>query len=232
MTTMDEESSELPFREPSLPVVTSNEPNNVILMGIMGSGKSTLGWQLAHRLGFGFIDLDTLIEKSERKSISKIFADKGEKHFRQVEKKVLHSLVGVRSHVIALGGGTVTDDENWSLISTWGTTIWLNPPSELLAARLLENKEAIEKRPLLSDLQDNNKTKPELLKAISERLDALNGQRKFRFEMAKMTIEDCYSTMEVLVDNIANQLAAINAGTAPDQSTRSHNSNLSGAREN
>ena len=87
--------------------------SNVILVGGMSCGKSTAGWLLARIIGYGFIDLDAAIEAKVGKTVAEIFAERGEEAFRHLESQYLRDLEGIRSHVIACGGGAVMRDENW-----------------------------------------------------------------------------------------------------------------------
>lgn len=110
----------------------------IFLLGFMGSGKTTVGQKLAQRLGWRFLDLDETIEHSLQRTITQIFADRGEPFFREIEYETLHRLIAEadagRASVIALGGGTFAQFQNVQLIrSLGGVTIWLRcPPAELL----------------------------------------------------------------------------------------------------
>ena len=84
---------------------------NIYLVGFMGSGKSGLGDKIATRLNFKFSDLDKEIEISEKKSISEIFHEKGEEHFRKLEKQMLFRTVNNDNNIIALGGGACCTDQ-------------------------------------------------------------------------------------------------------------------------
>jgi len=80
-------------------------PRNVILVGFMGAGKSTVGRLLARRLGRCFVETDAMITAREGRSIPEIFTDRGEFYFRRLEAEVLEALAEKRGHVIATGGG-------------------------------------------------------------------------------------------------------------------------------
>ena len=82
---------------------------NIILCGFMGCGKSTIGNLLSRKAGMAFIDLDRYIEKQEGKTVSEIFADSGEAHFRMLERSASKTLGAKNGLVIACGGGTVID---------------------------------------------------------------------------------------------------------------------------
>src|SRR6188474_3153839 len=101
------------------PRTANQEPKrgkNVVLIGLMGSGKSTIGRLVAHSLGFEFADTDHLIIAAAHRNIPQIFATEGEAGFRGRETAALRTLVGKEGHVIATGGGIVTVPENLPLL--------------------------------------------------------------------------------------------------------------------
>lgn len=102
----------------------------------MGSGKTEVGKQLAHRLGYTFIDTDVLIEERTGKSISDIFSHEGEKSFRDVETLILEKLSGITEHVISTGGGVVTREENILQIKKTGLVVWLKASPETIFKRI------------------------------------------------------------------------------------------------
>jgi shikimate kinase len=85
---------------------------NLILVGFMGSGKSTVGKWVADRLGVSFVDMDALIEQRVGKSIAEIFATEGEANFRQLERALVQELAAGKDQIIAAGGGVVLNPEN------------------------------------------------------------------------------------------------------------------------
>src|ERR1039458_2871385 len=107
----------------------------IYLLGFMGSGKSTVGKLLATKLGWPFIDLDTVIEAGQGLSIRAIFENSGEVFFRQLERAALTETSKSEPAVIALGGGTFAQPPNVDLIrETGGITVWLDCPAEVLWA--------------------------------------------------------------------------------------------------
>ena len=112
----------------------------IYLVGFMGSGKSTVGRQLAERLGWRFVDLDAEIELEAGKPIARIFEEQGEPAFREVERLALERLVSeVRSGaptVASLGGGAFASQANRELLADAGLTIWLDAPVETLWERV------------------------------------------------------------------------------------------------
>jgi len=110
----------------------------VFLVGFMASGKSTVGQELARRLGWDFVDLDSRIEARERKSITEIFRDVGEPGFRRAEGNALQHLTQSleRNSVVALGGGAFAQENNRTLLWNW-PSVFLNAPVEELWRRSL-----------------------------------------------------------------------------------------------
>jgi len=167
--------------------------SNIILIGAMGSGKSTVGWLTSKLLGYGFFDLDATIELEEKKSVHMIFEEKGEAYFRDLERSTLKRFSGVRNHVVALGGGAVSDDETWDIVLSMGTVVWLNPPPDEIARRLAANIEQLKSRPLLAELATHQDLETRH-KLLSERIAALTGNRVGRYKLANCVISDRFST--------------------------------------
>lgn len=107
----------------------------IYLVGFMGSGKTTVGRELAARIDAPFFDLDELIEAAEKMSIKDIFAAHGEPYFRKRERDMLRSTKHLENAVIATGGGTFTFDENIQFIQSEGMSVYLSAPYALLRAR-------------------------------------------------------------------------------------------------
>ncbi|UCH09773.1 MAG: shikimate kinase [Fidelibacterota bacterium] len=118
--------------------------NNICLIGLMGSGKSTLGPPLAERLGYHFVDLDAEISRSMGSSVRDIFEQLGEDKFRAEERKQLRSYCQMEKQVIACGGGVVVTTDNLECLRRQ-VTIYLSATPETLAQRIGTGKE----RPLL-----------------------------------------------------------------------------------
>jgi shikimate kinase len=108
----------------------------IYLVGFMGSGKTTVGRELAARIDVPFFDLDELIEAAEKMSIRQIFGIQGEAYFRKRERDLLRSTRHLDSAVIATGGGTFTFDENIQFIQSEGMSVFLSAPYSLLRARV------------------------------------------------------------------------------------------------
>lgn len=126
------------------------------MVGLPGSGKSTLGKKLAGELGFRFIDLDTVVEEKEGLPVPELFSQKGEAYFRKAEANSLRTLLeSEQNYVLATGGGAPCFFNNMEHIQQQACSVYLEVPFEELAPRLLA--EGIAKRPLLqgvASLQD------------------------------------------------------------------------------
>ena len=108
----------------------------IYLVGFMGSGKTTIGRELAQRIDAPFFDLDELVETAEKLSIKEIFAGRGEPYFRKRERDILRSTRNLEAAVIATGGGTFTFDENIQFIQGEGLSVYLSAPYALLRSRI------------------------------------------------------------------------------------------------
>jgi len=117
----------------------------IVLVGLMGCGKSAIGRRLANRLGLNFIDADEEIEKAHKKSITEIFADHGEAYFRDGERKVIARLLASGPQVLATGGGAFMNEETRANISRTGISIWLRAELPVLLRRVSKR----DTRPLL-----------------------------------------------------------------------------------
>jgi shikimate kinase len=110
-------------------------PRNVILVGFMGAGKSTVGRLLARRLGRCFVETDAMITAREGRSIPEIFEARGELYFRQLESEVLEALADKRDHVVATGGGFPCEPGVMERLLQLGTVVWLAADFEAVYAR-------------------------------------------------------------------------------------------------
>ncbi|SNZ08430.1 shikimate kinase [Persephonella hydrogeniphila] len=119
---------------------------NIYLVGFMGSGKSTVGKILAEKLKMRFTDIDQLIEKEEGKAIPQIFKEKGEKYFRELEKKMLEKIQEEKNLVVSTGGGLGADRENMEKMKKNGLVVWLDVSFE----EILKRCEGDQNRPLLN----------------------------------------------------------------------------------
>lgn len=128
----------------------------IFLVGLAGSGKTTLGKQLASELDLPFADLDWEIEKTENKSVREIFSQQGEDYFRKVESELLREWAGSqKDFVMATGGGAPCFFEGMKVINDSGLSIFLDVPLDVINNRLL----AATDRPLLDSTDDHERIK-------------------------------------------------------------------------
>ena len=119
--------------------------NNIVFIGLMGAGKTTVGRYLANLWAMNFADFDKEIAKQEKMSVSEIFAQKGEKYFRQMEKVTIQRFMDCNNFIISTGGGIVKDKENIDNLKKIGKVIYLKAPVKVIYERIKNNDE----RPLL-----------------------------------------------------------------------------------
>ena len=159
---------------------------NLVLLGMMGVGKTTLGKIVAKKQGLRFIDTDKSIEKNNSMKISEIFEKKGEKFFRfEEEKEVLNSLKKSQC-VIALGGGAFINKKIRTNVLKKTVSIWLDENLEILNKRIKWNK----KRPLLYE------------KNTEEKIKALYNERRNIYKLAKHKINCDDLSKESIVEKI------------------------------
>ncbi|UAY52919.1 shikimate kinase [Ferruginibacter albus] len=124
----------------------------IFLIGFMGSGKTYWGDLWSRSGEFAFVDLDELIESKEKKTISKIFEEKGEQYFRELEAATLRSVTDKKDIIISCGGGTPCFHDNMQWMNAHGVTVYLKASPQHLAKRLMKERQ---KRPVLSGLNDD-----------------------------------------------------------------------------
>ncbi len=169
-------------------VIPENKP--VVLLGFMGSGKSTLGKQVASHLGWNFIDLDHFIETEQSKTISEIFRLEGESTFRQMESAALEKVLSKSFHVIAIGGGAPCFSGNIELIKRKSLSVYLKVSELQLASRLTYSNTP---RPLIK-----GKSEPEVQKIIHDLLIA----REPFYNQADIIIESDFITADLIVSQL------------------------------
>ena len=162
----------------------------IILLGFMGVGKSTIGREVAEMLNWEHLDLDTVIEKKQKCTISEIFKQYGENKFREIERFWLKNISKYNNVVISTGGGTPCYVNNMELLLESGTTIYLKTNPQIIFERLSRNNND---RPLL-----NKKNKYELKNFIIEELNI----REPYYSKAKHTINIGNSTSKEIADKI------------------------------
>lgn len=135
---------------PESAVVRALGGRSIVLVGMMGAGKSSIGRRLASRLGIPFIDADTEIESAAGMSIPEIFEKHGEPYFRAGEARVIARLLDNGPQVLATGGGSVMDPQTRALIGQKGISIWLKADIDVLLKRTKRRND----RPLVEKIKD------------------------------------------------------------------------------
>ena len=174
---------------------------NFYITGFMASGKSTIGPILANTLGWEFFDLDKEIEKREKRTIKKIFNEKGEEYFRKLEVEILKELSTGNSLIISLGGGTLTNQQNRNLIKSSGKLIYLESSIDIAFQRLKHKRD----RPVL--LAENEIEQTE--ENIYNKIKLLFNERKKFYEEADYKFNTDNVPIGKTVDRIANLIQNI-----------------------
>ena len=136
--------------KPEAAIVAALGRRSIVLVGMMGAGKSSVGRRLAARLGIAFVDADTEIESAAGMSIPEIFARHGEGYFRSGEKRVIARLLDGGPQVLATGGGAIMDQTTRDLIHIKGVSVWLKADIEVLLRRTKRRSD----RPLAEKIKD------------------------------------------------------------------------------
>lgn len=165
----------------------------------MGSGKSTIGPILANTLGFDFADVDRVIEERVGKSVKEIFQEEGEKYFREIERGVIEEMSLREQCVVSLGGGSVVDQTNFTVVSNSGILVYLHSSPEHLLKRLQHKSD----RPVLSDSEGHRLDKDKL----RERVLQLYSAREPVYARAHLTINTEEKKVGITVDEIVKKLS-------------------------
>ena len=122
----------------------------IILVGMMGTGKTVIGKMLAKNLNRIFFDIDENIEKHYRMTIYDIFEQYGENKFREIEHEEIKKIDIKSNYIVATGGGAFTFERNYNILNQVGLTVWLNASQKTIVSRLKKNKNS---RPLLKNVE-------------------------------------------------------------------------------
>ena len=163
---------------------------SIVLMGLMGSGKSAIGKVLSEKMGIPFSDTDKIIEKEVGKTINEIFNDSGEKYFRQIEEIVVGRVLDKTAHIISTGGGSILSSKTRNMIKSKSFSIWVQCNVNIISNRIHDQ----EKRPLLRD------------KNIVDTLIKKNKERIKFYRQADSHIANESSNIEMTVEAIVEEL--------------------------
>ena len=154
-----------------------NLNKNIVLLGMMGSGKSTIGYLLSKNINFNFLDIDKFIEKETGLKIYDIFQRKGEIYFRNLEEKITLKFLKGKGKIISLGGGAFLNENIRKEILKNHISFWLSWNNSTIIKRILKNK----KRPIAFISSENN-----LKKLINERSN-IYSEAKFKINCETLT---------------------------------------------
>ena len=160
----------------------------IFLIGFMGSGKTHWGRLLSAKLGLSFYDLDTVIVEKEKRSVSDLFAEKGEEYFRYQEKETLEGIVEQQDgFILSCGGGTPCFFNNIEFMKKNGKVIWLNTSTDVLKQRLLRERKS---RPLIREV-DESDLERYIVRKLSE--------RRMYYQQADVMVNEESVTLEELI---------------------------------
>jgi shikimate kinase len=188
---------------PPEPVLSALDRRSIVLVGMMGVGKSSVGRRLAARLLIPFIDADSEIEKAAGMTIPEIFARHGEAYFRSGEARVLARLLESGPQVLATGGGAFMNEDTRALIKLKGVSVWLHADFDVLMRRTSKRRSD---RPLLQT-EDPGETLRRLL-----------AEREPTYALADLTVQSREVPHEAIVADVMTALAAyLKVAAASDQ---------------
>ncbi len=162
-------------------------PDRIFVVGFMGSGKTTVAKKLANAMGYYFVDLDDLIERTSKSKVADIFKDSGEAMFRKIEGESLRTLNSLKQLVVATGGGTACFKENMQWMNDNGFTMWLNADWDIMMSRLAQGKKNV--RPIFEE------------KSRSELKDLFDQRVPF-YEKAQLKVASSETEKNLLLKNI------------------------------
>ena len=165
---------------------------NIVLIGMMGSGKSSIGKGLSKMLPLDFIDIDNKIEKIEKKTIIDIFKKNGENYFRKIEEEISVNYLKLNNQIISLGGGGYINPKIREQCFKNCISIWLNWKNETLINRIKNNK----KRPLANMLNSS-----EIKKLIFERSKIYNSS-DYKINCDRLNINQIITKIIKIYDKI------------------------------
>lgn len=163
---------------------------NISLIGMMGSGKTTIGEILSQNLKYNFADTDSEIIKTENRPINQIFEEDGETYFRDIESKILSKVLDSDNQIISTGGGIIKSEKNIQLLKKKSVVFYLKANANELFERVKNNRE----RPLLN------------VENMKERIEILLKEREHKYEQANYIIDTCNKNIQDIVDEIIGKV--------------------------
>ena len=184
---------------------------SVFLVGLMGTGKTTVGKELARSLGYGYFDTDALIEQITKQKVHEIFEEDGEAAFRETESAILAEVASYKRVVVSTGGGIVTQRNNWMHLHN-GVTVCLQGNHRTLARRV--HKDGIGARPLLKEcLSAEEKDEEAQISNIEEKIQSLWQERGKMYAECDIAVSvngeegDAYgASVETIVERICKSI--------------------------
>jgi len=167
---------------------------SIFLIGMMASGKSKTGPELAELLNYKFIDVDNLVEKVTQKSINDIFKEAGENAFRDCETQCLKEIIKLPSLVVSTGGGVIIKKENWGILRQ-GIIVWLDINEDIAIERLKAEKN---QRPLLQSID----VRKNYVQIFNSRKN-LYSQADIRIQVQNQTVEE---VSQIIIHEIDNKI--------------------------
>lgn len=165
----------------------------LFLCGMMGSGKSTIGKQLAKQLQVPFSDIDSLIEEEAGKSIPEIFQNEGEEFFREIERKILVQDSQIAEGVVALGGGALQNQMITDHLKLQGWLVYLDCSAEILVQRLKRSQN----RPMIANLGETE---------LKEKIEFLLSERSKYYEQAHFSINCSKQSIQEILKELIQKL--------------------------
>jgi shikimate kinase len=185
---------------PPGPILSALDRRSIVLVGMMGVGKSSVGRRLAARLSIPFVDADSEIEKAADMTIPEIFARHGEPYFRSGEARVIARLLENGPQVLATGGGAFMNADTRALIKLKGVSVWLRADFDVLLRRTSKRRSD---RPLLQTEDP------------AETLRALLAEREPTYALADLTVQSREVPHEAIVADVMTALASYLKVAAP-----------------
>ncbi len=159
--------------------------DNIVLVGFMGTGKSTIAKLLAKQLAWTLVDTDDLVEQKQGRTISELFQTRGESYFRKVESDVLREVMAEKRQIVATGGGSVLLPENRRYMLDNGFVVALTADEDTIIRRVRHDKS----RPLLQG-------------GVEEKVGKLLAERKHVYNFADISMDTSFSNFDEMVQQI------------------------------